>query len=96
MVDEQVRVLEQKPVAGVRIDDQLGVRQELRHREELNRRHHHVVAAVRNQYRLLDLSQLYAESPSPHATIRAHGWRSGRKNVRTSWTRSSGCSNAAK
>ena len=58
MVDEQVRVREQKPVAGVRIDDQVGVRQELRHRERANRRHYHVVAAVRNQRRLLDLSRM--------------------------------------
>jgi hypothetical protein len=58
VVDEQLRVLEEKPVAGVRIDDQLGVRQKLRHRERVDRRHHHIVAAVRNQHRLLYLSQV--------------------------------------
>src|SRR6266576_1896062 len=58
VVDEQVRVLEEKPVTGVGIDDQLGVREKLRHRKRVNRRHHHVVAAVRNQHWLLDFRQM--------------------------------------
>src|SRR5580704_15936312 len=41
----------------VRIDDQLRIRQELRHRKRIYGRHHHVVAAVRDKHWLADHTQ---------------------------------------
>ena len=57
MINEQIRVLEEKTMPGVRIHDQLCVGQKLRHRERVDRWYHHIVAAVRDKNRLLDFGQ---------------------------------------
>src|SRR5262245_212206 len=54
MGQEQVGVLELRCVAGVRVDDQLRIRDVLRKRERIDGRNHHVPISVYHQRRLRD------------------------------------------
>src|SRR5712691_10719190 len=63
MTYEQVRVLEQGTVAGVRIQDELCVRNVLRQDVRIDRRHHDVVLPIDHEGWMLDLLQLYIGCP---------------------------------
>ena len=58
MVHEQVRILVERPVVRVGIDDELRVRQRLLHDEGVHGRDDDVVAALHDQHRLTDILQL--------------------------------------
>src|SRR3546814_9409573 len=58
VLHEKVGVLEMGAVPRVRIEDELRVRDMLRERVRVDRRDHHIVAAVHDQRRLADPLQL--------------------------------------
>src|ERR1700737_3319660 len=55
---EKLWILEQRAMAGVRIHNQLGIRNVLRKRERVDCGHHDVVIAVHHQRRLFDCLQI--------------------------------------
>src|SRR6266851_2174965 len=63
MTYEQVRVLEQGAVAGVRIQDELCVGNVLRQDVRVDRRHHDVVSPIDHERWMLDLLQLCIGCP---------------------------------
>jgi hypothetical protein len=56
--DNAVRVLEQRSVTGVGVDDEFGVRNTLRHQIGVDRGHHDVVAAIDDKRWLANAGKL--------------------------------------
>src|SRR4051794_15451784 len=59
VMDEQIRVLVEEAVAGVRVDAQLGVREMLGEQVTVARVHHRVVVAVDYEHRLSDRREAF-------------------------------------
>jgi hypothetical protein len=56
--EEKLRILEERRVAGIRIDDELRIRQVLLQRESVDRGDDQVVAAIDHERRMMDFRQV--------------------------------------
>ena len=70
MLKEDFRMLRLRPVAGVRIHDELSIGQMLSHQESVDRHEHHVLVPVHDQSWVMDLAQHFSTpSTSPDAAL---------------------------
>src|SRR5712671_6616403 len=80
MTDEKLGILELRPVVGIRIDDELRIRDALLNDEGGDRGHDYVVTAVHDECWLLDRLQI-AVGPLLLDAPLVHGFNLGGRNL---------------